>query len=267
MEYPLPVAYDYGGTNGKGMKKKTTNDGLKKFRKAPFSLLVEKDSELSDLRREYSSKSQRERRMAADIEYHSQMANEIFNNALAIQGKEGLGVTSWPSGIVALTIDPLFAPAILTVGSIEYQVGRVEEAMKLFMMLTALPEDEEDLSIILDKAGDFLIDQNDYENALALYSAAEKAYPHEIIYLEGSGYCLGKLGRYQESVDKHRRMDALEPNNYRHLNDLGYLLFEWGKLDEAEEVLKRSISLSPPDYERSRNNLNLLHEHRFSRRF
>jgi len=244
------------------MEQKSPDDGITKFEKLPFSVMVKEDRDLAAFRREYVSKPARERRMAADWEYHSEMAGGMFNNALALAGQEGLGKPFWPSGVVALAIDPLYAPAILTVGSIEYQLGRVEEAMKLFMTLATLPKDEEDLVIIIDKAGDFLIDQDDYGNALALYSAAEKAYPHETVYLNGSGYCLGKLGRYEDSVEKQRRANALEPNNYKHLNDLGYSLFEAGKLDEAEEVLQRSISLAPPDYEFPRNNLSELREKR-----
>ncbi len=132
--------------------------------------------------------------------------------------------------------------------------------MKLFKRLAELPKDEEDLSNIIDKAGDFLIAQDDYENALALYTAAEKAYPHEAVYTLGAGYCLGKLGHYEESVEKHRRADALEPDNYKHLNDLGYSLLEAGKFDEAEEVLKRSISLAPAEYKFPHNNLSELRE-------
>ncbi len=234
------------------------------FKNTPFSTLVKDNNQLAALRREYTSMPARERRMAADWEYHSQMANEIFNNFMAVSGREGLGESFWPSGVVALAIDPLFAPAILTVGSFEYQLGRIEEAMKLFNQLTKLPKDEEDLSIIIDKAGDFLIDQDDYENALALYSAAEKAYPYEVVYPLGAGYCLGKLGRYEESIEKHRRADALEPDNYKHLNDLGYSLLEAGKLDEAEEVLQRSISLAPAEYEFPHNNMIELMEKRKS---
>ncbi|MBC8460369.1 MAG: tetratricopeptide repeat protein [Deltaproteobacteria bacterium] len=244
------------------MEPKSPDDGMTKFENVPFSVLVKEDRDLAALRRDYASVPARERRMAADWEYHSQMAGEIFNDTLARAGQEGLGKSFWPAGVVALAIDPLYAPAILTVGSIEYQLGRVEEAMKLFITLTTLPKDEEDLVIITDKAGDFLIDQDDYENALALYSAAEKAYPHETVYLNGSGYCLGKLGRYEDSVERLRRADALEPNDYKHLNDLGFSLFEAGKLDEAEEVLQRSISLAPPDYEFPRNNLSELREKR-----
>ena len=70
------------------------------------------------------------------------MATEIFNDAIALAGQEELGTPSWPSGVVALAIDPLYAPALLTVGSIEYQLGRVEEPMKLFMTLVTLPKIE-----------------------------------------------------------------------------------------------------------------------------
>lgn len=244
------------------MEPKSTDDGMTKFEDVSFFVLVKDDRDLAALRRDYASMSIQERRKAADWEYHSKMASEIFSDSMALAGEEGLGKSFWPSVVVALAIDPMYAPAILTVGSIEYQLGRVEEAMKLFMTLTTLPKDEEDLSIIIDKAGDFLIDQDDYENALALYSAAEKAYTYEAVYPNGSGYCLAKLGRYEDSVKEHRRADELEPDNYEHLNDLGYSLFEAGKFDEAEEVLKRSISLAPPDYEFPRNNLSDLKKRR-----
>jgi len=244
------------------MKVKSQNDGMTKLEKVPFSVLVKDDSDLADFRRDYASRPARERRMAADWEYHSQMATELFNDTIALAGQEGLGKSSWPAGVVALAIDPLYAPAILTVGSIEYQLGRAEETIELFMTLATLPKDEEDLTIIIDKAGDFLIDQDDYRNALTLYSAAEKAYPHEAVYPMGSGYCLERLGHYEESVRKHRCADALEPDNYEILNDLGYALLEAGEFDEAEEVFQRSLALAPPGYEFPRNNLSVLKEKR-----
>lgn len=131
------------------------SDGNKQFQKLPFSTLVKKDKELSGIRCEYALKSKFERRAAADWEYHSEIANDLFNDALAKTGGEGIGRSDWPAAVISLSIDPLYAPAILTVGSIEYQVGRVEKAMNLFLTLTKLPEDEEDLSTIIDKAGDF----------------------------------------------------------------------------------------------------------------
>ena len=244
------------------MKEKSENYGMKMVKKTPFSALVKNDSELAEIRRDYASRSAKERRRAADWQYHSQMANELFNNAMSLSGKEGLGKSSWPAGFVSLAIDPLYAPAILTVGSIEYQLGRKGEAIKLFNGLTELPKNEKDLHIIIDEAGDFLIDREDYENAFALYSLAEKAYPRKAVHPRGAGYCLGKLGRYDEAIGKHRRLNDLEPDNCKHLNDLGYSLLEAGKLDEAEEVLKRAASLAPEDFECPRNNLSDLIEKR-----
>ncbi len=244
------------------METEWTDDEVTRFENQPFSALVKEDSHLAALRREYASMPSQERRKAADWEYHSQMASEIFNDSMAVVGEDGLRKSGWPSGVVALAIDSLYGPAILTVGSIEYQVGRLEEAINLFNRLLELPKEEEELSIIIDKAGDFLIDQEDYENALALYSAAEKTFPHEVIFPIGAGFCLGKLGHYEKSVERHRVADALEPGNYKHLNDLGYSLLEAGKLDEAEEVLRRSISLAPSDYEFPQNNLSELRERR-----
>lgn len=134
--------------------------------------------------------------------------------------------------------------------------------MKLFLTLTRLSEDEEDLSTIIDKAGDFLIDNDDFGNSLNLYTTAEKAFPNNVLYLIGSGYCLGKLGRYLDSVKKHKCAVVLEPNNYKHLNDLGYSLLEAGEFDESEQFLKKSISLAPKDYEFPPNNLQELRKRR-----
>ena len=50
-------------------------------------------------------------------------------------------------------------------GSIEYQLGRRDEALQLLLSLAALPEDEPDLATIIDKAGASLIKEQDYERA------------------------------------------------------------------------------------------------------
>ena len=178
--------------------------GNKKFQEQPFSMLLKEDETLSDLRREHALKSKSERKTTADFEYHASMASDLFNDALTI----------------------------LTVGSLEYQVGRIKEAMDLFLALTKLPEKDKELSTIIDKAGDFLIDNDDFKNALELYMAAEEMFPNNALYLIGSGYCLGKLERNMDSVKKYKSAIELEPNNYEYLNDLGYSLLEAGPLDE-----------------------------------
>ncbi len=225
-----------------------------------FRECVEQVESLAELRAEYADKPADERRMAADWEYHSSVAGRLFDDALAQAGQPGFGEPHWPEGVLALAIDPTFAPALLTVGSIEYQLGRKEEGMKLFMQLTELPPDEPDLPEIIDKAGDFLLGEGDYERACALYAAAEAAFPDEAVYPIGLGYGLGELGRYEEAVAKARRADEIEPHSHLHLNDLGWALYEAGHLEEAEETLQRAVDLSPDDYELARNNLDIVRE-------
>ena len=72
------------------MELQSTDDGMTIFMNVPFSVLVKDDKDLAALRRDYASIDARERRKAADWEYHSQMAGEIFNNSMALAGKEGL---------------------------------------------------------------------------------------------------------------------------------------------------------------------------------
>lgn len=234
--------------------------GHGEFREHSFSFLVEKDDGLSSLRKSWASKPADERRMAADLEYNAGIASDIFESALERAGEEGFGSEYWPPGVTALAVDPEYAPALLTVGSIEYQLGRRGEALELFMKLTRLGKDEEDLPEIIDKAGCFLISQKDYENALELYSAAGRSDPGQALYFNSWGYCLGKLGRYEESVAKNRQAVALEPASAEFLNDLGFSLMEAGEYLEAEKVLEKSKSLAPPDYHLPANNLEELRE-------
>jgi len=51
----------------------------------------------------------------------------------------------------ALEIKPDYAPAVLTMGSIEYQRGRETEGRRLFRSLLSLPDQSEDLWEVIDQ--------------------------------------------------------------------------------------------------------------------
>lgn len=158
-------------------------------------------------------------------------------------------------GVISLAIDPLYAPALLTVGSLEYQYKRINEAMSLFLKLTELSPEEPDLQEIIDKAGNFLIDKSDLDNALIVYISAEKAFPQESLYYAGSGYCSSKLKRYELAIEKYRIAVRIEPKNYKYLNDFGFTLYEAGYAEEAIKVIENAQAISPPDYDLPENNL------------
>ena len=225
------------------------------LRDMPFAQLVRTDPDLAKARHECAAKSPADRRAAAQWAYDSAMADHLFDAVLERIGQEDLPAERHDAGVLALAIDPLYAPALLTVGSLEYQCGRVEAAMELFLTLPTLPQDEPDLVEIVDKAGDFLLDQKDYGNALRLYEAAAASAPEVATFWSGAGYCMGRLGRKEDAVDAARRAAALGPKSALRLSDLGWSLLEAGSYAEARSVLEQAVALAPAGYDLPRGNL------------
>ena len=211
------------------------------IKKSPFSLLIESSPQLKKVRARYASASATDRQDAAEYVYSSDIASQLFQAfAHDMAGGDGL---SGP--VEALAIDPDFAPALLSVGSIEYQLGRHEEAMGHFLRLTTIPPDTADLAEIIDKAGDFLINAGNNARAERLYHAAVSAFPAAATLHSGLGYCASKLGRKPEALAHARTAVALEPENAVLLCDLGWSLIENNLLTEAESCLRKAIALAP----------------------
>ena len=221
----------------------------------PFRELVQADAELRNLRGKYATQPAKQRRIAAQWAYDSAHASMLMAKALK---QSDWGDPGWRDAAAPLAIDSEFAPAILTVGSLEYQYGRVDEAMSLFLKLTTLLADLDALPEIIDQAGEFLIDAKDLANAERLYAAAVSAFPQIALYHAGLGYCAGKRGRKEEAVSHARRAVDLEPENCRLLNDLGYGLIESRQYEEAEKTLRRAIELAPAEYTLPAGNLEYL---------
>ena len=60
---------------------------------------------------------------------------------------------AWHDAAAPLAIDPDYAPAMLTVGSLEYSVWLCRaEAMAWFLKLTSVPAETEDLSEIIPQS-------------------------------------------------------------------------------------------------------------------
>ena len=127
--------------------------------------------------------------------------------------------------------------------------------MELFLGLAALPADEPDLVEVIDKAGDFLLERNDVDNALKLYETTVGHHAETALFWSGVGYCLGRLGRKAEAVAAARRAVALEPSNAVHLNDLGWALVEAQAHTEARSILEQAVALAPANYGLPRANL------------
>jgi tetratricopeptide (TPR) repeat protein len=192
-----------------------------------------------------------EKRFAAQGEY----AESIFQSALgdiesSIQALEN-----------ALEKDSEYAPAILSLGSVEYQRGRVARGKELFLSLVSLQASsvdggESELVDIIDKAGDFLILAGHYSDGLEIYKAAIECFPDHAVFHQGVCCCAGHEGLYEEAISASENALKLDPENQNYVNDLGWSLFEYGRLAEAKQLLTRAVNMDPSD-ELARENLRI----------
>lgn len=156
----------------------------------------------------------------------------------------------------ALKMKPDYPPAVLTMGSIEYQRGRPDEGARLFSTLLSLPDEAGDLWEVIDKAGSFLIQEERYGEGLELFQAAVRRFSARATLYQGLGCCAGHQGLFDKAIEASRRALELEPDNQRLMNDLGWSLFQAGRLEEAEQVLSEAVAMDPVD-ELPRENLRL----------
>jgi len=177
-------------------------------------------------------------------------ADSIFRSALG----DGEGCVSALRR--ALEWKPTYAPAILSMGSVEYQRGRRVAGRRLFQSLLSLPENTPDLCEIIDEAGGFLIQIRAYKDGLALFRAAVKRFPAAAALHQGLACCAGHEGFHDEDVAASERALQLEPDNPKLVSDLGWSLLQAGRLEEAERMLERAVSMDPSD-ELARENLRI----------
>lgn len=98
-------------------------------------------------------------------------ANGMFRSAL---GDRGGCIDALQRSLECM---PTYAPALLSLGSVEYQLGHRTKGWKLFMALLDLPDDTEELCTIIDEAGDFLIQVGRYKDGVELYRHAATRLP------------------------------------------------------------------------------------------
>ena len=147
---------------------------------------------------------------------------------------------------LALEAMPTYAPAILSMGSVLYQLGRVAEGRRLFQSRLSLLKNTTDICQIIDEAV-FLTKVGALQDGMALYRAAVKRYPDVSALFEGLGYCAGQAGLHREAVSAHERALELEPDNQRLVNGLGWTLLQAGHILEARKTLERAVSMDPSD--------------------
>lgn len=147
----------------------------------------------------------------------------------------------------SLDCKPNYAPAILSLGSVEYQLGRRTAGRKLFRSLLSLPKDTPELAEIIDEAGSFLIQIRAYRDGLALFRSAVELFPAVADLHQGMACCAGHEQCHEEAIAAGERALQLDPDNQVFVNDLGWSLLAAGRIEEARRTLERAVSMDPSD--------------------
>jgi tetratricopeptide (TPR) repeat protein len=138
-------------------------------------------------------------------------------------------------------IMPDYAPAVLSQGSVEYQRGRKAEGRRLFLSLFSISWDPDDLALIIDEAGSFLVDRQEYRDGLELYRAAVERFPDVASLYDGLGCCAGHEEQLEEAIAASERAVELDPEKQEYVSDLGWTLYLARRFEEAENVLARAL--------------------------
>jgi tetratricopeptide (TPR) repeat protein len=152
----------------------------------------------------------------------------------------------------SLELVPTYAPALLALGSIDYQLDDVEQGRRrLFSLLDLADREREtdapDLAEILDHAGDFLISRSDYRDGFEFYQRAVAHFPDAASLHQGLCLCAGHQGHHEVALAAAKAALALEPDNQEVVNDMGWTLYERGEPDRALPFLQRAVELDPQD--------------------
>jgi tetratricopeptide (TPR) repeat protein len=167
-------------------------------------------------------------------------AYKLFLSAMAL-GRTGDNLRTLATYRAALALDPEFAQASANMAFPYYNLGYMDSVVLVCDQALRHPERLDDrtrtrlLAVRLNADGD-------WEGARRMYEQALLENPEDLWALSGtSADFMWKLGRYEEALDRNRRLQRLRPfgpSDVDRLNESGSLLY-LGRFDEARRVAEQ----------------------------
>ncbi len=158
------------------------------IRQAPFEKLLESSPVLAEFRTRYSAATATARRDAAEFTYSAAIADDLMRRA----GLDWGGADPFVGLLAALAIDPDYPPALLAVGSLEYQLGRKEDALAHARKAVEIsPAD----AVLVCDLGWALVENHRYAEAEACLLQASAMAPGETMAEENLIHLRGLMER------------------------------------------------------------------------
>ncbi len=87
--------------------------------------------------------------------------------------------------------------------------------------------------------------KKDYQAAIPLLKKVIKKEPKYASAYARLGFCLGRMDKFEKSVDAYKKAVEFEPNNAKYNYNLGQALAAIGKYKKAVDATEKAISLDP----------------------
>jgi tetratricopeptide (TPR) repeat protein len=144
-----------------------------------------------------------------------------------------------------LTIDPENIPMLNNIGSIYRRSGDLDKAIEYFDRGLAL--NSYDPLLNFSKANAFYHNQL-YEQAVQHYKAAYDTLPNYENAHKMRGWCLNKLGRYDEALKEFEEELKYYPDDVEALHNVGIAYARKNEWDEAEKFYRKVIRINSRYY-------------------
>ncbi len=149
-----------------------------------------------------------------------------------------------------LKLDPGNKKALLNLGVLYFQIGRVKDARRLFEKLLKIQPDNVDA---LNNLAVIALEEERYKDALSLLDRCLKVDPVNRTALLNKALCFKRLGDAEEALEILHTGRKLYPNDYRFYLYIGMIFYQKGDVEQAFYNLEKAYRLvkgKDPEVER-----------------
>jgi predicted O-linked N-acetylglucosamine transferase (SPINDLY family) len=156
-----------------------------------------------------------------------------------------------------LKSQPLNADLLRLLGTAEYQLRNLDEAVTMLKRSLALSSDQ---PVTHNNLGNVFQDMKRFDEALGCYDDALRLAPEYAEAFSNRGSALKQLNRLDEALADFDKALAIDPGNATAHNNRGNVLLDMKRLDEALDSYDKALAIAPHYADAHVNRGNVLRE-------